>query len=232
MEVGLRPVPAAGAAWSYQATVSALGLEGYAARPRQLCLLGARVWPQARGISGPPVWSSMGRGERCATQADPAFAAGGPAHGASAASLPGDSLTEGWYLPVVRVRADGRVADLPGRPVWVTASRDTMPPVADLSLLRYRAASEVQGTAPPTLRTTVYLSVAGPRSVAAEQGGCGVSVRVYRSPQRTGVPVWDSRRRGDVCGFSIIEYVIGRGMPRDRLRYEVPVPEMLGDSLA
>ena len=231
VEVGLGPIPHGGAAWTYQATVGALGLDGYAARPRQLCLLGARVWPQTRGIAGPPVWSSMGRGERCATPAEPALAAGGPAHSAPAAALLGDSLAEGWYLPVVRVRADGRVADLPGRPVWVTAVRDTAPPVADLTLLRYRASTEVSGSTPPTLRTTVHLSVAGARNVKAEQGGCAVSLRAYRTPRRTGAPVWDSRRRDHVCGLTLIEYVIGRGMPRDRLLYEVPVPEMMGDSL-
>jgi hypothetical protein len=148
----------------------------------------------------------------------------------------GDSLAAGHYAFSYAVRlADGRVLEYEAGGGYL--SSDPRPPTRERSTLRMKARSEVVGQAPRKLRTIVTVVNAGRRAVRLEHGDCTPLVRLYRTPRRTGEPVWRSELRsppGHTGGYDCIAILrITQIAPGDSamLGPAIPLYEVLGDSL-
>lgn len=105
--------------------------------------------------------------------------------------------------------------------------------------LALRAETRVIDAAPDTLRTTVQVTNATDRPLRVKHGACALRLRAYRTPERTGRPVWASEwRRKPGWGEYDCEMILyipelapGDSFPRERFMLQLPVPEFLGDSL-
>src|SRR5690606_30924946 len=126
---------------------------------------------------------------------------GGPVHLSSAALLAaprahellGDSLPEGRYAFGVLVRVGEDTVVVPAG--TLPLSRDVRPPLRDPALLDYAAAMRVEGVAPRELVARVVATNPTDRHVYLEFGACSLRLRAYRTPERTGRPVWLSELR-------------------------------------
>jgi hypothetical protein len=148
----------------------------------------------------------------------------------------GDSLPAGHYAFSYSVRlADGRVFEFEEDEAYLTS--DARPPTRDRSEIRMRARSEVVGQAPRMLRTTVAVVNTGRRTVQLDHGDCTPVVRIYRTAERAGQPIWRSERRthpGDTIGYACIQILRMTVIaPNDSalLGLTVPLYEVLADSL-
>jgi hypothetical protein len=155
-------------------------------------------------------------------------------------ALLGDSLAAGRYHFGYAVRlADGRALEYAAGGAYLTA--DAAPPTRDRAALRVTAApSEVAGRAPRQLRARVTVTNAGPRPVAFEHGACALALRLFRTPERAGRPVWrseyrgpagaDPRQGGYACTAQLLLQVLA---PGDSVVFPaaIPLAEVLADSL-
>jgi hypothetical protein len=65
-----------------------------------------------------------------------------------------------------------------------------------------------------------------------EFGECSLRLRAYRTPARTGEPVWRSEWRGEACILVLYSSLIAPGDSLSRpLRFRASVAQVLGDSL-
>jgi len=192
--------------------------------------------------SGAPAWDS----ERLRRGGCPFDAPHGPQPSSLHFEIPvsrilGDSLPDGEYHLATALRFPGETLEFPGRSAFLT--RDTLPPVSDISGLRYRVETRVEPGSPRELRTVVTVTNSGPRRVSLEFGACTLLLRAYRTPARTGRPVWYSERArprwagkddfGYACPMYLAHRVLapGESVSPKEFQARVPVPEILGDSL-
>jgi hypothetical protein len=96
-----------------------------------------------------------------------------------------DRLPPGRYFTALRytVGADTRL--LPAGAIDLTRG---------LANVRLTARSAVVGTAPSALETTVTARNEGRQPVQLEFGACALNVHAFRTPDRSGEPVWRSER--------------------------------------
>lgn len=151
----------------------------------------------------------------------------------------GDSLDAGTYHFSYAIRLEGRAPlQFSAGSAYLTADR--RPPSRDLSVLRMSAHSEVVGQAPRMLRTTVTLRNTGTHPVQFEHGACTPDLRLYRTAERSGQPVWRSELRkppgapANSFGYACPAVLHGRVLaPGDTAQFTpmIPLAEVLADSL-
>jgi hypothetical protein len=212
--------------------------QGRLASAGTFCLLGLRMHPLAASPS-PVLWTSVGRGEICAPARHPgAVTSGGfPSDPRSpqrfrVANILGDSLPAGRYRFTALVRLARDTLELNAGQAYL--SRDTLPPLQApeaLAQLRYRADTRVEGGSLAQLRTRVVITNAGSRRVKISPSGCGTQVRAFRTSERSGRPVWDSARKGEVCLLLERYFLLEPGETNEQLGRRLPLLEFLGDSL-
>jgi hypothetical protein len=149
----------------------------------------------------------------------------------------GDSLAAGKYFAGYVLRtADGRSFEFTAGPVFLTTDRTA--PTRDLSAVQFSSQSEIMGEGPRILRTVTTLRNPGSRAVSVSYGACNTNLRLYRSPDRQGAPVWRSEYRkppGSALGYAcILPLYITTILPGDSLTLpiEIPIYEVVADSLA
>lgn len=105
------------------------------------------------------------------------------------ADILGDSLPARWYyLGYTLHLADGRsLVNASGR-VYLSTSLPTW----DLSVLRFTSGSDVSAQYPQQLRAWTVVTNGGTHPVIFGSGGCPLNIRLWRSPERRGRPVWRS----------------------------------------
>jgi hypothetical protein len=148
----------------------------------------------------------------------------------------GDSLPAGRYHFAYDVRLDdGRVLSYATGSAFLTAA--TEPPARDYAALRYTAVGRVEQAGPRQLVTTVWVRNPTARSLRFEHGGCALQVRLFRSPVRSGAPVWRSEARRPPypnSAYGCPAYLaLATLAPGDSLPFTLAVPlyEVLADSL-
>lgn len=165
-------------------------------------------------------------------------------HAAEAVGFPrvvdilGDSLPSSRYAFGVLVRVGGDTVSVGAGTLALSA--DTRPPLQDPDRLRYAAESSVEGIAPRWLVARVVATNPTDRHVYLEYGACALRLRAYRTPERTGRPVWRSEYRrhpraehGYAClGYLAIALVSPAGeISPPEFNARIPLYEVLGDSL-
>jgi hypothetical protein len=153
----------------------------------------------------------------------------------------GDSLVARKYFFSYRVKlADGRTLYYEHGAAFLTP--DNALPTRDLSALRFMTTVTVAGQFPRQVRATTTVMNAGPSSVRFEHGACALTIRLWRDPYRSGLPVWRSeyRQRPQVKGQRRVSYacttqlILRELPPGDTLSFNnnVPLIEVLADSLS
>jgi hypothetical protein len=149
----------------------------------------------------------------------------------------GYRLTSADTLPNTQVfvfAAVDRIRDL----VNVPAGRlNILSPNAGLAL---GALTSVTGPDADTLRARVTITDTTSSPVRLEYGACSLSLLAYRSPARTGAPVWNSMARRSLgglrygCPAYLAVGVVQPGQTSSPREFNVtyPVREILGDSLS
>jgi hypothetical protein len=140
----------------------------------------------------------------------------------------GESLPPGRYVLAALFRLADETLEIPAGELDLSNG---------LEGFAYRASTRLVGT---TLHTTTSITNTTSRPVYLEYGDCALSVRAYRTPDRTGEPAWRSEFRASWAGGS--QYVclsygatatVAPGatfQPRE-FQLTVPLIEILGDSL-
>jgi hypothetical protein len=188
-----------------------------------------------------PAWRLRDRGALACT--GPADAPAPPMdRRISVTDVLGDSLPPGPYRFTIlaEVRGDTFQAEA-GR---IFLSPDTLPPTGDRSALRHTVETRVEDVAPRHLVTRVTATNTGSRRVQVQFGDCALRLRAYRTPARTGRPVWRSELRGppyergeDGFGYACLAYLAGavvapgETIAPNEFSARIPFPEILGDSL-
>lgn len=114
---------------------------------------------------------------------------------------------------------------------------------AQRSPLRFTLGSAIADSLPPMLAAWIVATNRGAKAIGIAYGGCPLRIRLWRTADRKGAPVWRSEDRqprgqfGDNrrsprygCPGYRIE---GRLLPNDSLVFRQPIPlaEVLADSL-
>jgi hypothetical protein len=179
----------------------------------------------------PPVldWS---RGMQC--EQDPTVLALDPGEsrtfeeGAEAWHILGDSLPEGRYALTVLFRLADQTLEIPAGEVTLSHAVEG---------LAFRASTRLADT---VLRATGSVTNTTTRPIRIQFGACALVLRAYRSADRTGRPVWDSRQRepwAGSYGYGCPAYLATRTLaPGQTIRphefaARFPLAEILADSL-
>jgi hypothetical protein len=191
--------------------------------------------------SGAPAWNSEALAE-CPFTAVPSHVPNHFAYLYQVSRILGDSLPEGryYFTTVLRLGRD----TLEFNPTDEYASsrlvRDTLPPIRSRETLQYRVNTRVEGIAPRELHAAVTMINMGTRYVRVEYSDCALQLRAYRSPARSGRPVWISERRrppgftsGYACALNLLhkEIAPGQEISPEEFQIQVPFHEILADSL-
>ena len=143
-----------------------------------------------------------------------------------------DSNPEGHYYFSVLFRRRDHSLELPAGDAQLTYG---------LGALRYRGDVRLVDDG-RMLDVEVVAANIGRRPVHVEYGACAMRLRVYRSPSRSGEPVWDSGRRPNpdprtgvtiACPLYSVATTLAPGdslTPRE-FAESIPVSTVLGDSL-
>jgi hypothetical protein len=187
--------------------------------------------------AGPPAWSTDGPGRQC-MQAPYSLRLG-----------PGGSeeVSDAWDGAGVlsQLGAPGRyhftitLRTLPNAMVLPAGSAEITFGTEQLS---YRASSSLEGVSPPEVHTAVTVTNAGRGRVRLEYGACSMTLRAFRTPERTGTPAWDAARRPNpdpatgiywACPLYLAtkELQPGESHSPNEFRSRIPGPQILGDSL-
>jgi hypothetical protein len=152
-------------------------------------------------------------------------------------SILGDSLPAGKYGVAYSLHtADGRSFEFAAGSVYLTSDRTA--PTHDLSAVQFSSQSEIVGEGPRILRTVTTLRNSGSRVASVSYGACNTNLRLYRSADRQGAPVWRSEYRkppGSALGYACISPLyITSIAPGDSLTFpiEIPMYEVVADRLA
>jgi hypothetical protein len=101
----------------------------------------------------------------------------------------------------------------------------------DAGGIRYTAETMILESFPVQLRTVVTMTNPGDRERVVEMpGGCPVTLRAYRTPERSGAPAWDQSRE-IVCTMQLMIVRLAPGERRE-ITGRADAREVLGDSLA
>ena len=150
----------------------------------------------------------------------------------------GDSLPEGRYAFEALVRIGGDTVAVPAGTLPLSA--DTRPPLQAPDLLHYAAETRVEGTGPRELVARVVATNPTDRNIYLEYGACSLRLRAYRTPERTGRPLWHSEYRqppGSEFGYACPGYLAtqlvapGEVISPAEFNARIPLYEVLGDSL-
>jgi hypothetical protein len=194
------------------------------------CTLLLRVYradDQARG----PVWDA-GRGGQC-TQ-DPMRLSLGPGESRTFEDrtdvwrILGESLPPGRYAFAALFRLADETLEIPAGELELSNR---------LEGFAYRASTRLVGT---RLHATASITNTTSRPIYLEYGDCALSVRAYRTADRSGEPAWRSEFRAPWAGYGgydclayLATATVAPGatfQPRE-FQLAVPVIEILGDSL-
>jgi hypothetical protein len=146
------------------------------------------------------------------------------------AAMLGDSLPAGLYSFGLTLRmADGRTFEFSQGSAVL--SIDRIPPTTDLSAVHFEAHSEIVGTGPRTLKTVVVAKNMGPQAVTLTSGPCNVTLRLYRTPDRAGLPAWRSDGGTGQCPSVAIITILRPGESRP-FELSVPMYEVVAAGLA
>jgi hypothetical protein len=180
---------------------------------------GTLAWDQGRGIEcmQDPLRLALDAGEsrRFDQQIDASW-------------IVGDSLPPGRYAFTAVFRLADETLEIP-------AGELELP--NQLESLTYKVDTRLVDT---VLYATARVSNAGTRAVYLEYGDCVLSLRAYRTPDRTSPPVWRSEARATWDGaqsYACLSYLavttLAPGATANPLERElrIPVIEVLGDSL-
>ena len=121
----------------------------------------------------------------------------------------GDSLPQGRYRFGAVVRVGNDTVAVPAG--TVVLSRDVRPPLRDPRVLHYAVATRVESVAPRELVTRVVATNPTDRHVYLQYGACTLRLRAYRTPERTGWPVWRLRSEHDVCSAYLATKLLAPG---------------------
>ncbi len=152
--------------------------------------------------------------------------------------LDGTPLLEGDYRFDALVRIGADTVAVPAGTLRLPG--DLRLPLRDPHALTYAVDTRLEGYSPRALVTRVGATNATDRSVYLEYGACSLALRAYRTPDRTGVPVWRSetaRPPGYDGPIACLTYLAtrlltpGAGMRAPEHTLSVPVAEILGDTL-
>jgi hypothetical protein len=187
--------------------------------------------------SGAPVWRSEAAAPAAACPTPRWYRPNDVTLEWAVPAILGDSLAAGRYYFAHTVRlADGRVLEYRTGDAYLSLEAA---PSRDLRALRIAARSEVVGQAPRSLRTTVVVVNTGTRTVQFEHGACTPVLRLYRTADRSGPPVWRSeyRRPAGVpnTSYACPDILLGKVLPPgDSAMFTatVPLAEVLADSLS
>jgi hypothetical protein len=154
----------------------------------------------------------------------------------------GDSLPPGPYRFTILAEVRGDTFQAEAGRIFLTP--DTLPPTRDRSALRHTVETRVEDVAPRHLVTRVTATNTGSRRVEVQFGDCALRLRAYRTPARTGRPVWRSELRRppydrdeDGFGYACLAYLAGavvapgETIAPNEFTARIPFPEILGDSL-
>ncbi len=192
------------------------------------CTVRLRVFREEPGAA-PPVWDwERRRGIQC--MQDPYTVTLAPGQSREiqdsfdAQVVLGDSLPPGHYFFTISFQRSAGAIELPAG----DASLDF-----GVEGLSYHAETQLTDTAPRQLRTEVTVTNTSNRRVRIEYGHCALSIRAYRTPERSGKPAWDERRLGRPCPLYLAGNTLrpGESISPSQFRSSIPVPEILGDSL-
>ncbi|MBA2244306.1 MAG: hypothetical protein H0W11_05085 [Gemmatimonadetes bacterium] len=192
------------------------------------CTVRLRVFRDVPG-SAPPVWDwERRRGIQCMQDPYPVTLAPGQAReiqdAFDAHVVLGDSLPPGHYYFTISFQRSAGAIELPAGDATLDFG---------VQGLSYRAETQVTGTAPRQLRTEVTVTNTSSQRVRLEYGHCALSIRAYRTPERSGRPAWDERLLGRPCPAYLAGSTLrpGESVSPSQFRSSIPVREILGDSL-
>jgi hypothetical protein len=142
-----------------------------------------------------------------------------------------DGRREGEYAIGVLVRVGVDTVEVPAGKVQLTL--DMRPPLRDPRVLRYRTATNVEGSAPRLVVTRVVATNPTDRWIDFASGACFMHVRVFRDESRTGSPAWRSDSRPLPCVAVLYTYSVAPGatLGPDGFTASTPLADILGDSL-
>src|SRR5262249_19250304 len=110
------------------------------------------------------------------------------------AAVLGDSLPAGRYDATLDVRAaSGRVFRYANAGLYLDKSSQR--PVLDYGMLKISATSQVSLDSAPVLETRIIARNPTTVPLEVDHGSCPVNVRLFRSVDRSGPPVWKSEFR-------------------------------------
>jgi hypothetical protein len=196
------------------------------------CTMTLRAY-RPSGTRGTPAWEAA-HGRQCMEA--PARLVLGPGESRTFAArtgvwgILGDSLPPGRYAFAAVFRLADQTLEIPAGEV-VLPDR--------LAGLRFRTEIRLVGT---ELHAASSVTNTTSRAIYLEYGACALRLRAYRSPARSGTPVWRSERRapwerrgGYACPAYGVTSILApgatlRGKWRE-FQLRVPMIEILGDSL-
>ncbi len=189
---------------------------------RTLARSGAPVWDQAQavGCMQDPMRLSLAPGESREFET-----------GADAWHVLSDSTPPGRYYFSALFRLADQTLELPAGDVELTPRQEG---------LAYRATSRLAWGWPAELETRATITNTTRRPVHIEYGACSLQIRAYRTPERSGSPVWYSERRQPAdgsgsygCPAYLAMHTIapGESFSPPEFKERIPVKEILADSL-
>jgi hypothetical protein len=193
------------------------------------------------GREGPAVWSSERAPRAVACPAYSEQRLGDVSVNFSVRTILGDSLpAQRYYLRYAVRLGDGRRLEYTDGEAYL--SHTPAPVTRDRSALRFTSGSEISGMAPRMLSAWTAIKNTGTQAVSFEYGACALQIRLWRTPARSGKPVWISEARQPVqrkrpknrIGYDCtMQLISSRLLPNDTLpfRLSVPLPEVLEDTL-
>ena len=208
--------------------------------PFASCPLALRVY-RSPDRSGAPAWHSE-RLSECPSAVVSTPRSEFAAFRHPAWRILGDTLPEGpyYFTVVLRLGQDTLEFRPTGEFSSIPLVADTLPPTWSRETLQYRVDTRVERIAPRELRSAVTLINTGSRYVAVDYGGCRLKLRAYRTPARTGRPVWISELRRPphpnsiyACDYAGAQDLIapGQAISPEALQIRVPFYEIVADSL-
>jgi hypothetical protein len=200
------------------------------------CPVLLRVYRDA-ARSGSPAWRSDGAGVQCMQDPYSITLAPGRSEEVSSAYDGGALLSQlgepaRYYFSInLRTLPDARI--LPAGYADLTFGADQ---------LAFSGETRLEGVAPQELVSSVAVTNTGRRAVRLEYGACALRVQLFRSPERTGIPVWDSGRRPNpdpdtghywACPLylRVTELAAGQSHTAGEFTLRIAVPQILGDSI-
>ncbi|MDP2952062.1 MAG: hypothetical protein Q8O76_01935 [Chloroflexota bacterium] len=208
--------------------------------PLEGCAVSLRLYEEP-SRTATPVWTSEGYRERMGGRCmqDPYAVALRPGESyevgdaIDAGLVLNDSVPPGRYYFAIIIK-------LSGGPLELAAGEGELS--YDVDGLAFRAETSLVDVAPRKLQTVVMVTNTSDKRVHIQFGACSVWLRAYTSPDRSGVPAWDARKRPNpdpvtgaywVCPSYLSGEELGPGesaTPKE-FRKLIEEPDIMGDAL-